>query len=52
MEKEPPKKKAKKDAANDVLNVRKAIRVTSRGKGSIALAKYSGGGKAKGKSRR
>jgi len=52
MEKEPPKKKAKKDTADDVLNVRKAIRATSRGKGSVALAKSSGRGKTKGKSRR
>jgi len=52
MEKEPPKKKVKKDKADNVLNVRKAIRATSGGKGSIALAKSSGRGRAKGKSRR
>ena len=53
MEKEPPKKKVKKDTTDGVLNVRKAIRVTSGGKGSIALAKSSGRDKpTKGKSRR
>lgn len=52
MEKEPRQKKAKRDAADDVLNVRKAIRATSRGKGSVSLAKSSKGGKTKGKSRR
>jgi regulator of ribosome biosynthesis len=52
MEKEPPKKKVKKDKADNVLNVRKAIRATSGGKGSVALAKSSRGGRAKGKSRR
>jgi len=52
MEKEPRQKKARKDAGDDVLNVRKAIRATSGGKGSVALAKSSGGGKAKVKSRR
>ena len=45
IEKEPRQKKAKKDAGDDVLNVRKAIRVTSGGKGSAALAKSSRGGK-------
>jgi len=52
IEREPRQKKAKKDTRDDVLNVRKAIRATSGGKGSVALAKSSGGGKAKGKSRR
>ena len=52
MEKEPRQKKAKKDAAGDVLDVRKAIRATSGGRGSVALAKSSKGGKTKGKSRR
>jgi len=52
MEKEPRQKKAKKDTGDDVVNVRKAIRATSGGKGSVALARSSGGGKAKGKSRR
>ncbi|KAF9651750.1 RRS1-domain-containing protein [Thelephora ganbajun] len=47
MEKEPRQKKVKKAAGDDILNVRKAIRATSRGKGSVALAKSSGGGKAK-----
>lgn len=52
IEREPRQKKAKKDTRDDVLNVRKAIRATSGGKGSVALAKSSGGGKAKGKSKR
>lgn len=52
MEKEPPKKKVKKAPADDVLNVRKAIRATSQGKGSVALAKSPGRSKAKGKTRR
>ena len=52
MEKEPRQKKAKKDTADSVLNVRKAIRSTSGGKGSVALAKFSKGGGTKGKSRR
>lgn len=52
MEREPRQKKAKRDTRDDVLNVRKAVRVTSGGKGSVALAKFSGGGRAKGKSRR
>jgi len=52
MEKEPRQKKAKKDTADSVLNVRKAIRSASRGKGSVALAKSSKGGRTKGKSRR
>ena len=52
MEREPRQKKAKKATGDDVLNVRKAIRATSGGKGSIALAKSSGGSKAKGKRRR
>jgi len=52
MEKEPRQKRTKKDAGDDVLNVRQAIRATSGGKGSVALAKSSRGGKAKGKSRR
>lgn len=51
MEKEPRQKKAK-DTGDNVLNVRKAIRATSGGKGSVALVKSSGGGKAKGKPRR
>jgi len=52
MEREPRQKKAKKDTRDDVLNIRKAIRATSGGKGSIALAKSSGGGGAKGRPRR
>jgi regulator of ribosome biosynthesis len=52
MEREPRQKKAKKDTGDGVLNVRKAIRATSGGKGSLALAKSSGGAKGKGKSRR
>ena len=52
IEREPRQKKAKKDAGDDVLNVRQAIRATSGGRGSIALAKSSGGGKAKGRRRR
>ena len=52
MEKEPRQKKSRKDTGDSVLNVRKAIRATSGGKGSVALAKSSGGSKAKGKRRR
>ena len=52
IEREPSKKKVKKDAGDGVLNVRKAIRATSQRKGSAALAKSSGGGRTKGKSRR
>jgi len=52
MEKEPRKKKTKKDTGDNVLNVRKAIRTASRGKGSVALAKSSRGGKPTSKSRR
>ena len=52
MEKEPPKKKVKKDTADDVLNVRKAIRATSQGRGSVALARSYRGGKTRGKPRR
>jgi len=52
IEKEPRQKKARGDGGDGVLNVRKAIRATSGGKGSAALAKSSGRGKTKGKSRR
>lgn len=52
MEKEPRQKKAKKDTGDDVLNVRKAIRAASGGRGSVAPVKPPRGGKAKGKSRR
>lgn len=52
MEKEPRQNKAKKDTGDGVLNVRKAIRSASGGKGSAALAKSSRGGRAMGKSRR
>lgn len=52
MEKEPRQKKARKDTRDGVLNVRKAIRAASGGKGSVALAKSSRGGKTKGKTRR
>ena len=53
MEREPRQKRTQKDTGDDVLNVRKAIRATSRGKGSVALARSSGrGGRGKGKSRR
>ncbi|CDO73793.1 hypothetical protein BN946_scf185015.g122 [Trametes cinnabarina] len=51
LDKEPVAKKSKKSApssgGSDVLNVRKAIRATSKGKGSAALA--SGGKGVKGK---
>ena len=52
MEKEPRQKKAKKDTVDGVLNVRKAIRATSGGRGSVALGKSLKGGRTKGKSRR
>ncbi|PCH40897.1 RRS1-domain-containing protein [Wolfiporia cocos MD-104 SS10] len=47
LEREPSAKKAKSSSGNGVLNVRKAIRAASKGKGSAALARESGGGKGK-----
>ena len=50
LDKEPLTKKAKKSSESsggDVLNVRKAIRSASKGKGSAALAREGGGGKGK-----
>ncbi|KAI9068456.1 RRS1-domain-containing protein [Trametes sanguinea] len=48
LDKEPAAKKSKKSAeGSDVLNVRKAIRATSKGKGSAALASGGKGGKGK-----
>ncbi|KAL7282600.1 RRS1-domain-containing protein [Trametes coccinea BRFM310] len=48
LDKEPAAKKSKKTAeGSDVLNVRKAIRATSKGKGSAALASGGKGGKGK-----
>jgi len=36
-------KRSKKDGGDDVLNVRKAIRTASRGRGAVALGRDSGG---------
>ncbi|TFK94225.1 RRS1-domain-containing protein [Polyporus arcularius HHB13444] len=49
LDKEPSTKKTKssESSASDVLNVRKAIRSASKGKGSAALAREAGGGKGK-----
>lgn len=50
LDKEPPStKKAKRaaDPSSDVLNVRKAIRTASKGKGSAALAREGNKGKGK-----
>jgi len=54
LDREPATKKSKSSTGgNDVLNVRKAIRSASKGKGSAALARAADGGKAKrGKGRR
>lgn len=51
LDKEPAAKKSKKSESggSDVLNVRKAIRSASKGKGSAALARDSGGKGKKGK---
>ncbi|KAI0092696.1 ribosome biogenesis regulatory protein-domain-containing protein [Irpex rosettiformis] len=46
LDREPSAKKAK-SGGDDVLNVRKAVRFASKGKGSAALARQSGGGKGK-----
>lgn len=43
---EPSAKKSRADGS-DVLNVRKAVRFASQGKGSAALARQSSGGKGK-----
>ncbi|KAJ3551884.1 hypothetical protein NM688_g4452 [Phlebia brevispora] len=48
IEREPAARKSKGD---DVLNVRKAVRMASKGKGSAALARESEGSKRKGKRR-
>ncbi|TFY64710.1 hypothetical protein EVJ58_g2441 [Rhodofomes roseus] len=45
LDREPAMKKAKSAGGHDVLNVRKAIRSASKGKGSAALAREGGGGK-------
>ena len=45
LDREPATKKAKR--GDDVLNVRKAIRSVSKGKGSAALAREGSGSKAK-----
>ena len=49
LDKEPAAKKSKKSApssgGSDVLNVRKAIRTASKGKGSAALAREGSGSK-------
>ncbi|KAH9833669.1 ribosome biogenesis regulatory protein-domain-containing protein [Rhodofomes roseus] len=45
LDREPAMKKAKSSGGHDVLNVRKAIRSASKGKGSAALAREGGGGK-------
>lgn len=43
-------KRSRKDGGDDVLNVRKAIRTASRGRGAIALGRDGGGGRgSKGK---
>ncbi|KZT71506.1 RRS1-domain-containing protein [Daedalea quercina L-15889] len=47
LDREPAAKKAKSSSGDNVLNVRKAIRSVSKGKGSAALARGDGGGKAK-----
>ena len=49
LDKEPSAKKSKTSSGGDVLNVRKAIRSASKGKGSAALAREgaSKGGKGK-----
>ncbi|OJT05386.1 Ribosome biogenesis regulatory protein -like protein [Trametes pubescens] len=51
LDKEPTVKKSRKSesSGSDVLNVRKAIRSASKGKGSAALARDSGGKGKKGK---
>ncbi|KAH9850832.1 ribosome biogenesis regulatory protein-domain-containing protein [Lenzites betulinus] len=53
LDREPSSKKSKHSAqgsnSSDVLNVRKAIRTASRGKGSAALARESGGKGKKGR---
>ena len=45
LDREPATKKGK--GGDDVLNVRKAIRSVSKGRGSAALAREGSGGKAK-----
>ncbi|KAH9938030.1 ribosome biogenesis regulatory protein-domain-containing protein [Fomitopsis serialis] len=47
LDREPAAKKVKFSGGDQVLNVRKAIRSVSKGKGSAALAREGGGGKAK-----
>ena len=51
LDKDPGAKKAKKakksEGGDDVLNVRKAIRSASKGKGSASLARSSSGKKSK-----
>lgn len=45
LDREPSVKKSK--SGGDVLNVRKAVKFASQGKGSAALARQSSGGKGK-----
>lgn len=47
LDREPSAKKAKD--GDEGLNVRKAVRFASKGKGSAALARTSGAGKQRGK---
>ena len=48
LDREPTSKK-RKVGGDDVLNVRKAVKIASKGKGSAALARESGGQKRKSK---
>lgn len=48
IERDPSAKKSR-TGGDDVVNVRKAVRFASKGKGSAALAKEADGGKRKGR---